>query len=372
MVIAVRILLWITYPLNFMVTDGPNIYCLYLAYLVAKQIFGGLSASLFVLIYGLHFQVLNVTLSITPEWLQGSLFMLLWYLLFRAYQIAGLAGKTWWYSMAGFAFCWMYLVKFNSIALLTLPAIVAVCDLRRSRKGWLPITAGALTANEAELDALLTDIEIPEPYDFSIAFLPVFHFIGYQEGNDLGVQVFIEHLRRYPVEYLLDAWNLTVRTLTKPKPHWMYPISFKGRPGRALEFGFVELKPRRKLAEEPTYRYPVPIVWGPGVRFFNLHFTGIQVPTIWIVIVIVGGAIAAARSAVRQRSNRRAATVYLALFLTIVLFILFSNFVYHFRWKEVHPIMPAVCLLVSVALLGLHRWVTGLDEYSSRTPAGPA
>ncbi len=89
------------------------------------------------LIYGLHFQVLNVTSSLTPEWLQGSLFMLLWYLLFRAYQSRGLAAKTLWYSLAGFAFCWMYLVKFNSIALLTLPAIVAVFELRRSRKAWL-------------------------------------------------------------------------------------------------------------------------------------------------------------------------------------------------------------------------------------------
>lgn len=518
-VIAVRLLLVVTYPINFMITDGPNMYkmlvgglsnlvhapgypflmgliwripislgaaenhpiafqyllcasqhainicCLYLAYLVAKELFGNLSASLFVLIYGLHFQVLNVTSSITPEWLQGSLFMLLWYLLFRAYQTTGLAGKTLWYSLTGFVFCWMYLVKFNSIALLTLPAIVAVFDLWRSRKAWLPITTGALTAvatfavfviafhqpstgtyaisldkswvllekvgrfvprhtlspetgiatkrlivlnhllpgsagkgpvshidqvppsvrapyraaylhlltaGDAELDEILAEIEIPEPYDFSIAFLPVFHFIGYAEGNHLGVEVFVEHVRRYPKEYLVDAWNLALRTLTKPKTHWMYPMSFKGRPGRALDFGFIELKPRRKLAEEPTYRYPVPIVWGPGVKFFNLHFTMFQIPTIWIVIVVVGGAIAAARSAIRQGDDRRAATVYLALFLTIVLFILFSNFVYHFRWKEVHPIMPAVCLLVSLALLRFNRWVAGLDRNAPRQPAGSA
>ncbi len=34
--------------------------------------------------------------------------------------------------------------------------------------------------------------------------------------------------------------------------------------------------------------------------------------------------------------------------------------------------MPAVCLLVSVALLGFNRWIAGLDENSPRLPAGPA
>jgi len=509
-VIAVRFLLWITYPLNFMVTDGPNMYkmlvlgisdlihapgypflmglmwripielgladnhptifnlllgasqhavnifCLYLGYIVAREFFGRLPASIFVVLYGLHYHTLTVSSSVTSEWLQGSLFMALWYLLMRAVRAHTLGQKTAWYTACGFLFCWMYLVKFNSIAVLTLPALMALYDLWRSRKlAWVPIASSILTAvvtyaifvvafhqpstgtyaitldkgwvflvklgffvpnrelspdtgiattrlivlnnllpmpkgkgpvrhvdqvppserapyrekylhlleaDQAELDALLSEMEIPSPYDFSVAFLPVSHYIGYQESNDLGIAVFLENLRRYPRAFVKDAWRLIIHTIVEPQDPWMYPIDLSDRPSKPLKWGYRTLRKRQMSTNRPVYRFRPPVVWGPGVRFFKLHYEIFRIPTLWITIVIVGGGLTAALALIRRRGDPRSPAVYLALTLTIALFILFSNLILRFRWKEVQPILPAICLLFSVSLVRFSCWLASFDQ----------
>ena len=148
-VILIRVLVILTYPLNLLRTDGPdyfhmlkngvsnlilapgypflmglpfrnplgrwlmiddpvafeytllilqhavNVFCVYLAYRVVIGIWGRLPATVFVVLYGIHFQTPTVTSSMSPEWLQSSLVMLVAYLTFRAWGSQISASRAW-------------------------------------------------------------------------------------------------------------------------------------------------------------------------------------------------------------------------------------------------------------------------------------
>jgi hypothetical protein len=123
-----------------------NLACLALGYRVVRDLFGRLPANLFLLAYGLHYHVLSLTSSATPEWLQGSLLMVVAFLLLRAGETELERRKLLLWGLCGLVLAWMYLVKFNSLALLPLPAAAAAWELVRSRRAWRWLTVGALTA----------------------------------------------------------------------------------------------------------------------------------------------------------------------------------------------------------------------------------
>ncbi len=440
------------------------VVCLALAWRVAAEVFGRLPAALFVLAYGLSYQALDVTSASTPEWLQGSLVMLEVVLLYRAWQAEGRRKLLLW-AVAGLVFGWLYLVKFNSVAMGWIPAAAAVAEVRRSRravvgvalaglvavatygvflaavhrpatgswaitldKSWVlldrlrffapddtmsPATGEAtarllalnsvlpwpedmrawrhvdfvppdvrapyrarwgylLTADRAEVGAVLAGVTVPRPYDFKRAFLPVATWIGLDESNDLGVAVFLEHVRAYPGRYLASVGQLTWRALTVPKEHWMYPLGLDRSDGRPLAAGFLRLPAGRRPGVE--YRFLEPVVWLPGVRLFTLLYRLQRLPPpVLVSLLIAAGAAAVAVGCWRRRRLDRAGAWYLVGAAGVLAFVVFSNMVFHFRWKEVHPVLPVVCALLGASVGRLVApGVTAWARWRERRPAAPS
>jgi hypothetical protein len=564
-VIVVRVLLIVSYPLNLLKTDGANylemlirgvsnlilapgypfimgllwrnpiglwlvnshpetferllclsqqlvnVICIYLAYRVVLDVFGRLAASIFVILYGLHFQILAVSSSSSPEWLQGSLVMLMMFVLHRAYIAVGNLRKTFLYGLCGFVLCWLYLVKFNSIALLWLPGLalgaevfrwcrIEVVSLRRFQAGmvdepnttevggersadkgrpsssyvrrafgcfnlvsgsgqWNPLIAGAvglavflgtysvflvafhypttgtftitmdkacillqrvgllthrsnmspdigintkrllvlnallpspdhyrlpiprvdwvsaevrapyrkrysylLTADEETLDQVGENLDLTRSFNFGRAYLPVGYYIGLPEANRLGESVFFEYVRAYPALYLKSIWRQTLKSMTEPKSHWIYPLSVKTEGWESLAWGFSEMKRRPRRSE--FFRYSRPVVWVPGVWLFGLLYSLWQFPPIWVPILIVISSLVLVRRMWCTHSLESSAVIYVVLAIGVFAFVVFSNAILHFRWKEVHPILPILCILGAVSITQL---LTAIAKFHRKT-----
>jgi hypothetical protein len=500
MILGFRLLLVVTYPINLMIADGKNylrmlikgtsdlihapgypfimglpwrnplgwalsssfptiferllcasqhainVGCLYLGYRTVREIFGTAPATLFVLFYGMHFHVFTATSSVAPEWLQGSLVMVIGFLLLKAWKADQLSWKIGYYGVIGFVACMCFLVKFNSIALLTLPACAMTADFFRSRRSVVAPVFGALvlagsyalfvvafhlpstgttiitldkawillerlaffapgrtlspetgiqtarllafnavlpwperqgpiaridsvplsvrepfrkrynyifSADQMTLDGLLRDVTIPKPYPFSSAYLPIANSIGLEESNRLGKLVYFEHIRAYPRLFLKSIRDLTIRTIMKPKRLWLYPIRLQDDEFSRLRWGFGRLNNGVGDGRHQFYRYRDPVVWIPGVRLATFHFDLLQFPPLWVSILIAVGVFGALFRLWQERVPDLGVLTFLASTLTVVLYVIFSNTVYHFRWKEVHPILPILCMLTAVVLVEL-------------------
>lgn len=514
-VILVRVLVIVTYPLNLLRTDGPdyyhmlvngvsnlilapgypflmglpfrnplgrwlilnhpvvfeyillilqhtiNVLCLYLAYRVVRGLWGRLPATIFVVLYGLHFQILTVTSSMGPEWLQSSLVMLIAYLAYHAWGISDLRGKTLVWVLIGFVACWAFLVKFNTIFLLWIPAFAALLEVRRSRRTIIGPIAGVLvglvtyggfvlafhrpttgtsvitmdkacvllqrvelqdrrrtmspetgietkrllvlnallpapdhyrkpiphvdfvdaeirepyqrqyahllTADDQTLESYARELDLSQPFNFGRAYLPIAYHLGLAEANHLGTLVFIEHVRADPLAYLRSILRFSVTTLTEPKPFWIYPLSLKGLHPTPIGLGYQRLsdKPSRQV----YFRYTRPIVWGPGVHLFSIHHRLFSWSPLWPTILILIGSAASAVEIWRKRHFDAGPIWYLVCALGLTSFIVCSNALLFFRWKEVPPVLPIVCALTSVSLTLIIRWIARNDVQSDADDA---
>lgn len=100
------------------------------------------------LIYGLHWGAMSATSQINPEWLQASFLMAIAYLLYRGYQMPDWRGRFLRFAAAGFAFGWVFLVKYNSLyfVLLIVAAILFARSLAWRRKLQAAVAAATLAA----------------------------------------------------------------------------------------------------------------------------------------------------------------------------------------------------------------------------------
>jgi hypothetical protein len=448
-----------------------NVTCLLLAYWVVVDLYGRLAANLFALLYGLHFQVLSVTSSLCPEWFQGSLVMLMIFLLHRAWHASKLQRRALLWVLAGSVAAWCYLVKFNAVALVGLPLLVAVAELRRRRGSalvlaaallaaivnyaafvvcfhkphtgtyavnmakaclllqrvqlflnkntmspdtgintkrllvlnallpspdhfrrsiwrldWVPESERApyrerygylLTADEATLDTAARGLDLSRPFNFGRAYLPVSYYIDFPAGHRLGVAVFFEHVRAYPGAYARSVWKLTWYALTRPRVLWLYPLNVDSSWGRPLGWGFIEMT--HTPGEHEGYRFREPFIWLPGARFLTLHHRLYQWPPVLVSITVLFGVLRMLWLWLRRHQLGVSSVCYLVGTAGAFGFVVFSNVVLHFRWKEVHPIMPIVCILCAVSLAWAiramaspaRRWLASRQDSSDqeRSPA---
>lgn len=440
-----------------------NIICIYLAYRVVDAIWGRLPATLFVLLYGLHPQTLTVTSSMSPEWLQSSLIMLVAYLVFRALGTSDLRHKTLIWACLGSVFCWAFLVKYNSLFLIWLPATAALIELRRSRRAFLAplvgVVAAALTwavfvvafhrpstgtttltmdkacillqrvelmtgrhsmspdtgvdtkrllvlnallpapdhyrrpiphvdwvndttrepfrrryshlldADDRTLSTYAEDLDLARPFNFGRAYLPIAYHLDLEEANSLGVRVFFEHVRANPGAYVRSVLELTRKTLLEPKLFWSYPVDLSRMGRKAVGWGYVEIKVDPNI--KPTYRFTRDIVWLPGVVFFKLLAQVFSWPPIWVTLLILIGLTASIIDIQRSKKLDPGPFWYVVCALGTLAFVVASNTMYHFRWKEVPVILPVLCMLTSVSITFLLRWTARFDQRYSQPDASP-
>jgi len=508
----VRILMVITYPLNFWISDGRNymemlvdgtsnlihspgypfimglpwrnalgrlvieshpavfqfllnlsqhmlcIAAAFIGYRVIRDIFTPGTATLFAALYLLDYRSIFVCSTVTPEWLQAGLIIVVYAIVYRAWKAVGLREKTLLYSLSGVLFAAAYLVKFNSLFLLTCPGLIALADLRRSRKSILALGSGVLSAvvvylvflvffhqpstgtysitldkgwvlmekvekfvpghtlspetgietkrliilnsllppikhkgpiarvdfvdeatrapykekylhifsaDEQELDTLLKEITIRHPFDFTKAFLPSAYFLDLEKSNTMCVGVFREQVAAFPGAYLKNILELTMRQFIEPNTvsHPTNPMSFRKIGVEHLQGGRLRLKLNVPQMRKLGFWYDRPIVWRPGTVFFLLLSKLEDYPAFWITILISISCFLALKHL--RKSGRLDLPTAAVLFVALgcLLFLIASNAVYHFRWKELHAIFPLIVFLCSTALVELsRRFCPGLVE----------
>jgi uncharacterized membrane protein YGL010W len=420
----------------------------FVAYRVVKEVFGLAAANLFVVLYLLDFRSIFVTSTVTPEWLQASLNMVVICLSYWAFRAVRIRQKVFLYSLAGFLFTATYLVKFNSVFLLTCPALIAAVDLRRSGKSILGIGSAVLTsvltyilflvafhqpstgtyaitldkgwvlmekaamfvpdqillpetgintkrlivlnallpkiehrgpignvrfvpdavcapyrkkfmhlffAGHEELDVLMRDIEIPRPFDFNKAFLPTAYFLDLVESNRLCVGVFREQVKAHFGSFVGDIFRKTRRQFFLPNTalHPTNPMDLRGIEKQNLGWGFVELELQIHEMRERCFWYDQPIVWSPGTKFFFLLSQIQDYPAPWVPLLVGIGCVFSLWCWWRNRTIGPDIFAQLVVALTCFMFVVASNSVYNFRWKELHAILPLLALLCSVSVLRL-------------------
>jgi hypothetical protein len=132
---------------HYTLTLTQHLVCIaaaYVGYRVARRVFGAAAANLFVVLYLCDYRSIFVTSTVGPEWLQASLGIVLIGVVYGAYESTDTKRKLGAYSLAGLVFAAAYLVKFNSVFLLTCPALIVAADLRRSRRAIAGVGAAAL------------------------------------------------------------------------------------------------------------------------------------------------------------------------------------------------------------------------------------
>lgn len=251
-------------------------------------------------------------------------------------------------------------------------------DIRKT--GWQ--TAGyVLTADEKVLDDVLRRHPLPPTFNLAVSSIPVSYFIGLKQSDELGVKVFWDNVLHEPGTYVSSVWDATVKSFARPSTEPTFPTvtNVTGVEERLIPTGPHLARLKREPASQLPYDADEPIIWTPGFAFFSglAHMT---LPRRVVAVLIFIGLLVSIVHGVRYGwSLRSAAAVVLALLLGG--FVLFSNAVLEFRWKEWRLAYPVASVLLGVtfgwalpeAVRKGSRAVTGKAETESEElDAGPA
>jgi len=213
-----------------------------------------------------------------------------------------------------------------------------------------------LTADEKQIDILLANIKTFRPFVFFTAFSPTTYYLGLAEGDQLGVDVFKENVRKYWKEYSSNIFRTTFKDLTR-RDHGCIKIPLTlGENAKYLGRGFYKLdmssveRHGRAMFYNDTYH-----VWKPGMFLFNvlLFFDNIMYTVIITFLLLIGFIISC--YAILKKHEPYLLN-YFVVILTIMSlgFVLFSNAICIFRSdKEVIALMPIVCFVLSKAIMDL-------------------
>jgi hypothetical protein len=424
----------------------------YVGYRVARRVFGTAAANLFVVLYLCDYRSIFVTSTVGPEWLQASVGIVLICVLYGAYDAADMRRKMGAYSLAGLVLAAAYLVKFNSVFLLTCPMLIVAADLRRSKRAAAGVGAAVLVfaatytvflvayhrpstgtfsisydkawvllekarmfvpdrvlrpetgiatkrlivlndvlpeiehrgpighidfvsdevrapyrekylhlfhADHHVLDDYLRSITIPRPFDFDKAFLPSAYYLDLAESNRLGIAVFREQAAAYWRQYIWDIIRRSARQLIDPNTalHPANPMDFRELAVTPVGWGFVRLEMPVREMRKRCFWYDEPVVWVPGAKFFLLLSAVQDYPAAWVSILIGVGCWFAIADWRRTGILQPWIFGVLSLALACLVFLVASNTVYHFRWKELHAMLPLIAMVCAMAIMRLLSWV---------------
>ncbi|MFA6570099.1 MAG: hypothetical protein WCT77_02570 [Bacteroidota bacterium] len=252
-----------------------------------------------------------------------------------------------------------------------------------------------LTADNNTLDKLLQNVEIPEKYNFATAFSPVSDYLGMKESNELGIQVYIESIKAYPLAFSRHVIEWTINNLTRIEPYSFIPINIVDSKMTPLGYGFSDID----LADGKSFikviptklgfgfvtfskeNYPVfatydnpygYYVWLPGAYLFSFIIRTFTLPPPLISIVIFLGFIYYFIQILRGKRDERL-IIYLSITLLLIGFIVFSNMIKKFRWeKELQLVLPFVYSLFSISFITLIQFIKKLlfphRSFNARLP----
>ena len=99
--------------------------------------------------------------------------------------------------------------------------------------------------------------------------------------------------------------------------------------------------------------YDDPLIWKPGAKFFSIATVIEAYPAPWLTALMFLGCYWTLIEWRQTGTLTKRGFAQLAITITCILFLVASNALYHFRWKELHAIFPLLVLLCSLSLVQL-------------------
>jgi hypothetical protein len=217
-----------------------------------------------------------------------------------------------------------------------------------------------LSAKDKVLDDILRSRELPAGFDPCYAFYPVAYYIGLEECDNLGVYVYLEHIRAYFGQFLSYLNRQTWVALTSSTAYPFFPAPIRDDQVQSLKYGWALFAQSGQYWNLPFW-YEYPLIWLPGVKVFSAMITLSAFPTAWIPLLILLTFPLILRIW-RQREKRAGAFVFISFAVLALSFIVFSNAILIFRWKEQQLLDPIVCVLGAVSLMVVVRWLAAFER----------
>jgi hypothetical protein len=222
---------------------------------------------------------------------------------------------------------------------------IAPPDIRASYRG---VYDRIMTMPAAELVDLIDRHPRPASFHLWASVVPLYHYIGLEEGNELATKVYLEFARDNPSRFAAAVARGVAETSITGNARPLVPLDPGAdglEPTTALASTYGEYRPAPP--ESPlTLRYWSPrlILWKPGLRLFKAAHAWRPRPYLELAAYLIVLAGIVFRRA--DREKRFAAAILLAL----ACFVVASNAVLPFRPKEAAAAWPLACLLWAVAI----------------------
>ncbi len=211
-----------------------------------------------------------------------------------------------------------------------------------------------LSANDETLNQLLKNITLKDPFDFFTAFSPATYYFGLKIGDEFGVRVFLENIRKYFLRYIISTLRDSVQSLKYLAPKYFFPNDI-GQDYDYLNYGFYSYKQinMKRNGTDPFLNNYGYYVWKPGMHLFSfLRKIYEFVPNYLVTILcIISFFISLFRYYKKNLNND-----LLILLVTLISFgyVVFSNALFYFRWeKEQVVILPYFCFLFSYSIFNV-------------------
>ncbi len=229
-----------------------------------------------------------------------------------------------------------------------------------------------LSLTEEDLDK---QISYHDQKDVYTAWNSIGYYVGLKEANDLLTKVYLEIIHKYPLTIMSKVFSDTYHNLTHLDYYYRpFPIEIYKAKQSEEGYGFFEnkqtncgsyfiiVKPEKygwvSLDQTCPFIYRnfgnqyQTYIWIPGSFIFSAFFIiGSKIPQLfWLILVILGMTLSI-KQYILKKLSRFTLLFHLSLTASILIFILFSNTLYFFRFdKEYQQIIPAIALLVSLSL----------------------
>jgi hypothetical protein len=202
----------------------------------------------------------------------------------------------------------------------------------------------------AELAEFIDGHPRPAGFTLWLSIIPLYHYIGLAEADQLGTRVYLEFVRDNPWRFAAAVARTVAGTTLSGKARLLVPLDAAAAgmdPVMVLASGYVGYLPGlRRSPLDLDYWSPRLLLWQPGLRLFAAVHALRPRPYLELAAYVVVLAGIAFRRADREKR------FITAILFALAFYVVSSCAVTIFRFKEAHAAWPLACLVWAVAI----RW----------------
>lgn len=227
----------------------------------------------------------------------------------------------------------------------------------------------------AGLRDLLSRRALPAEFSLARSSIPVSLFVGLAESDDLGIAVYRDFVAHNAPAFARSVMEESWRSLGSRGASPLVPLrdrlaAFHLEPAGALGWGFREyaatlsappphlcVYAHRGTSDVADTRAFAFALWDPGVALFTWmdRLERLTRPPLWIPVVLV--AVVSSLKIRADRMIRPDTLVALGACAVVMGFVVFSNTIFFFRWKEARFISWPNALLLALAVTWAIPWL---------------